>query len=86
MILDEGAQFGGGGFGVPYGAAGFQQQQQFVGGNYGYGNQFQGNVYDQGQFGGPPVGKHRRRHHRHHRHQEAEAANATVDQAQGVPE
>lgn len=89
MILDEVPQFGGG-FGVPYGAAGFhQQQQQFAGGNYGYGNQYQGNVFNQGQFGGgaeAPVVKHRRRHHRHHRHQGAEGANAAVDQAQGVPE
>jgi hypothetical protein len=87
LIIDDGTQFGGG-YGVPYGAGGFQQQQQqFVGGNYGYGNQYQGNVYDQG-IAAPPVGKHRRRHHRHHHQHAAEAANGNiaVDQAQGVPE
>ncbi len=95
MIVDEGATFGAG-YGVPYGAGAFypqqqqQQQQQFAGGNYGFSNQYQGNVYDQGQFGGTgaPGGKHRRRHHKHHHHQAAEAVSgtATVDQAQGVPE
>jgi len=92
LIIDDGPQFGGG-YGVPYGTGGFiqQQQQQFVGGNYGYGNQYQGNVYEQGQLVdgfAAPAGKHRRRHHRHHRHHAAEAVsgNAVVDNAQGIPE
>jgi hypothetical protein len=95
LIIDEGAPFGAG-YGVPYGAAGafYPQQQQFAGGNYGFSNQYQGNVYDQGQFGGAatgaagaPGGKHRRHHHRHHHHAaEGASGTATVDQAQGVPE
>ena len=91
-IVDEGVPFGAG-YGVPYGAGGFysQQQQQFAGGNYGFSNQYQGNVYDQGQFSGvgAPGGKHRRRHHRHHHHAvgaEAASGAATTEQAQGVPE
>ncbi len=96
MITDEGAPFSSG-YGVPYGAGGvgfggaggfYQPQQTFAGGNYGFGNPFQGNVYDQGQFGGAAGGslvKHRRRHHRHHHHT-TEAVNTGADQNQGIPE
>lgn len=83
-FVEDGAQFGGGGFGVPYGAgAGFQPQQQYGGGNFGYANQYQG------QFAGGPTGQvvKQHRHHRHHRHHHtAEAAQGSADQAHAVPE
>jgi hypothetical protein len=96
LIIDGNVPFSGG-YGVPYGTDGFaagsaggyyQQQQQFPGGNYGFNNQYQGNAYDQGQFGGDQTGataKHRRRHHRHHRHDAAEVVVGS-DHAAGVPE
>ncbi|CAF1128515.1 unnamed protein product [Adineta steineri] len=73
----------GGGYGVPYGAAGGyhqpqqqqqQQQPQFVGNNYAYGNHFQGAAYGvgggggQGPFGVGPAGQLVKRRRRHHRH------------------
>ncbi|CAF3540053.1 unnamed protein product [Rotaria socialis] len=89
----------GSGYGVPYGvtgfgasgAAGFHQQQQFSGGNFGYTNQYQTGPYGQvPQFGGPvgqPVKQHRR-HHRHRRQEKPEETNNAHegDQEQGVPE
>lgn len=94
LIIDDSVPFGAtGGYGVPYGAGGFyaqqqQQQQPFPGANFGFNSQYQGNVYDQGQFSGAVSGgKHRRRHHRHHRQATEGAGEAgTTEQAQGVPE
>ncbi|CAF2389538.1 unnamed protein product [Rotaria sp. Silwood2] len=89
----------GGGYGVPYGvtgfgaggAPGFQQQQQYGAGNFGFPNQYTGVHFGQGPVGGGPVGqgiRQHRRHNRHHRHHTAEAVNTAAhgDQGQGAPE
>ncbi len=94
LFIDEGVPVGGG-YGVPYGVPGFGAgfpQQQYGAATFGYGNQYQGVPYGQGQFVGSPAGqpgKHHRRHHRHHRHHTADAVNVappTGDLAQAVPE
>ncbi|UJR10461.1 hypothetical protein I4U23_014665 [Adineta vaga] len=95
---NDGAPLGGG-YGVPYGAAGYLQQQQqqqppqqqFGGHNYGYANQYQTSGYGQVPYGIPPSGqtvKRRRRHHRHHRHHTADEVNpeSTGEHEQAVPE
>ncbi len=84
-FIDEEVPLGSG-YGVPYSTGGFQHQQQFGGGNFGYANQYQGDSYGQGSSGVQTV-KHRRRHHRHNRHHAVEAANVGgTDPAHGVPE
>ena len=97
-FIDYDAQFGSG-YGVPYdstgyaatGPVGFHQQQQHVGGNFGYANQYQGSYYKQGTLSGNPVGqrskqhRHRRRRH-HHPHIETGDTAADGDQGHAVPE
>ncbi len=91
LFIDDAVPLGNG-YGVPYGTAGYPQQQQFGGNNFGYGNQYQAAGYAQASFGvGTAAGqtvKHHRRHHKHHRHHTADGLNTPAggEHEQPVPE